>query len=88
MWLLLPSSLNESRKATLEHDIHSGNRLHGLMCLVDSAPHFVNEFDRIQYGEDLKTSIISFTSEVIPHMKEEEEVCLGVWSEGMFGIYV
>ena len=68
-------SLDGCSKATLEHDIHSGNQLHVLMSLVDSAPQFTDELERIQYGENLKNTVISFTSDLIPHMEEEEEVC-------------
>ncbi len=77
----LSHSLDGSAKASLEHDLHSSNHLDCLMVLVDSAPQFVNELERLQYGETLKTSVISFTSEVIPHMEEEEQVCLWVWPE-------
>lgn len=72
---LLPR-LSKCSKTKLIKDIHSDNRLHDLMTLIDSTPLLTNEQDRIRHGEHLKLLINEFTVDFIPHMNEEEEVFL------------
>ena len=41
-----------------------------------------SEEARVDFGERLKTAIASFTVDFLPHMREEEEVCVCVCVRG------
>ena len=53
-------------------------RLSELVRLVSDGLHyeFTSEAERIDYGNRLKSAIANFTVDFIPHMNEEEEVCV------------
>eukprot|EP00731_Ephydatia_muelleri_P001250 Em0001g1250a len=74
---LLPR-LPHSAKTRLQKDIHSDNRLSLLVSLVHDglSREEPSEGDRVAFGKRLKDAIADFTTDFIPHMKEEEEVFL------------
>ena len=58
------------------------SRLSELVRLVSDGLHceFSSEAERIDYGNRLKSAIANFTVDFIPHMNEEEEVCMSVYT--------
>ena len=40
---------------------------------LDSEPD-MSDVDRVEFGGRLKSAVTNFTNDLIPHMKEEEEV--------------
>ena len=55
-------------------------RLSELVRLVSDGldSEFSSKADRLDYGNRLKSAIANFTVDFIPHMNEEEEVCVCV----------
>lgn len=64
--------MEKSVKATLENDLHSSSRLNDILIKFDSGLQSSDNW--FVLGEQLKTAIVEFTMDFIPHMNEEEEV--------------
>ena len=65
------------------------HRLSTLVNLVSEGLQmgWCSEEARVDFGERLKTAIGSFTVDFLPHMREEEEVCVCVCVRGVFCVY-
>ena len=76
--LPLSFSLSLSLPPSLPPSLSPPCRLSELVRLVSDGLdcEFSSEADRLDYGNRLKSAIANFTVDFIPHMNEEEEVCV------------
>uniref|UniRef100_S4RK47 F-box/LRR-repeat protein 5 n=1 Tax=Petromyzon marinus TaxID=7757 RepID=S4RK47_PETMA len=59
----------------LVYKVHSDNKLTEMLTLFEKGlRNAKNEYERVNYGMQLKEQLEEFTRDFIPHMKEEEEV--------------
>ncbi|KAM4809545.1 F-box/LRR-repeat protein 5 [Rhinophrynus dorsalis] len=66
--------LLQQRSHTL-YNVHSDNKLSEMLVLFEKGMKNVkNEYEQLNYARQLKERLEAFTSDFIPHMKEEEEV--------------
>ncbi|KAM9832133.1 LOW QUALITY PROTEIN: F-box/LRR-repeat protein 5 [Neosynchiropus ocellatus] len=57
------------------YNVHSDNKLSEMLSLFEKGLHTVkNEFEQLNYAQQLKERLEAFTQDFLPHMKEEEEV--------------
>uniref|UniRef100_A0A8C6U007 F-box/LRR-repeat protein 5 n=1 Tax=Neogobius melanostomus TaxID=47308 RepID=A0A8C6U007_9GOBI len=57
------------------YNVHSDNKLSEMLSLFEKGLHNVkNEFEQLNYAQQLKERLEAFTQDFLPHMKEEEEV--------------
>uniref|UniRef100_UPI00358EA402 F-box/LRR-repeat protein 5 n=1 Tax=Myxine glutinosa TaxID=7769 RepID=UPI00358EA402 len=60
---------------SLVYKAHSDNKLSEMLNLFENGlRNAKNEYERVNYGNQLKEELEAFTQGFIPHMKEEEEV--------------
>uniref|UniRef100_A0A8C4NEC0 F-box domain-containing protein n=1 Tax=Eptatretus burgeri TaxID=7764 RepID=A0A8C4NEC0_EPTBU len=60
---------------SLVYKAHSDNKLSEMLSLFEKGlRNAKNEYERVNYGNQLKEELEAFTQGFIPHMKEEEEV--------------
>ncbi|KAE8629190.1 hypothetical protein XENTR_v10000390 [Xenopus tropicalis] len=56
-------------------NVHSDNKLSEMLVLFEKGMKNVkNEYEQLNYAQQLKERLEAFTSDFLPHMKEEEEV--------------
>ncbi|XP_077572872.1 F-box/LRR-repeat protein 5 isoform X2 [Stigmatopora nigra] len=66
--------LLEQRCRTV-YNMHSDNKLSDMLLLLEKGLHNVkNEYEQLNYAQQLKEQLEAFTRDFLPHMKEEEEV--------------
>uniref|UniRef100_A0A4W6BSC4 F-box/LRR-repeat protein 5 n=1 Tax=Lates calcarifer TaxID=8187 RepID=A0A4W6BSC4_LATCA len=57
------------------YNVHSDNKLSEMLSLFEKGLHNVkNEYEQLNYAQQLKERLEAFTQDFLPHMKEEEEV--------------
>nr|AAH52101.1 Fbxl5-prov protein [Xenopus laevis] len=66
--------LLQQRSQTV-YNVHSDNKLSEMLVLFEKGMKNVkNEYEQLNYAQQLKERLEAFTSDFLPHMKEEEEV--------------
>ncbi|KAM9328865.1 F-box/LRR-repeat protein 5 isoform 2-T2 [Gastrophryne carolinensis] len=66
--------LLQQRSQTV-YNVHSDNKLSEMLVLFEKGLKNVkDEYEQLNYAQQLKERLEAFTSDFIPHMKEEEEV--------------
>ncbi|XP_071982162.1 F-box/LRR-repeat protein 5 [Engystomops pustulosus] len=66
--------LLQQRSRTV-YNVHSDNKLSEMLVLFEKGLKNVkDEYEQLNYAQQLKERLEAFTSDFIPHMKEEEEV--------------
>ncbi|XP_028300737.1 F-box/LRR-repeat protein 5-like [Gouania willdenowi] len=66
--------LLEQRCCTV-YNVHSDNKLSEMLSLFEKGLQSVkNEYEQLNYAQQLKERLEAFTQDFLPHMKEEEEV--------------
>ncbi|KAM6220690.1 F-box/LRR-repeat protein 5 isoform 7-T7 [Rhynchocyon petersi] len=66
--------LLQQRSQTI-YNVHSDNKLSEMLSLFEKGLKNVkNEYEQLNYAKQLKERLEAFTSDFLPHMKEEEEV--------------
>uniref|UniRef100_A0A8C8RZ14 F-box/LRR-repeat protein 5 n=1 Tax=Pelusios castaneus TaxID=367368 RepID=A0A8C8RZ14_9SAUR len=66
--------LLQQRSRTV-YNVHSDNKLSEMLSLFEKGLKNVkNEYEQLNYAKQLKERLEAFTSDFLPHMKEEEEV--------------
>ncbi|MEE6462445.1 hypothetical protein FKM82_001599 [Ascaphus truei] len=66
--------LLQQRSQTV-YNVHSDNKLSEMLSLFEKGLKNVkNEYEQLNYAKQLKERLEAFTSDFLPHMKEEEEV--------------
>uniref|UniRef100_A0A8C5P6S5 F-box/LRR-repeat protein 5 n=1 Tax=Leptobrachium leishanense TaxID=445787 RepID=A0A8C5P6S5_9ANUR len=66
--------LLQQRSQTV-YNVHSDNKLSEMLVLFEKGLKNVkNEYEQLNYAQQLKERLEAFTSDFLPHMKEEEEV--------------
>ncbi|XP_053560100.1 LOW QUALITY PROTEIN: F-box/LRR-repeat protein 5 [Bombina bombina] len=66
--------LLQQRSQTV-YNVHSDNKLSEMLVLFEKAmKNIKNEYEQLNYAKQLKERLEAFTSDFLPHMKEEEEV--------------
>ncbi|XP_029446572.1 F-box/LRR-repeat protein 5 isoform X1 [Rhinatrema bivittatum] len=66
--------LLQQRSQTV-YNVHSDNKLSEMLSLFEKGLRNVkNEYEQLNYAKQLKERLEAFTSDFLPHMKEEEEV--------------
>ncbi|XP_053314274.1 F-box/LRR-repeat protein 5 [Spea bombifrons] len=66
--------LLQQRSQTV-YNVHSDNKLSEMLMLFEKGLKNVkNEYEQLNYAQQLKERLEAFTSDFLPHMKEEEEV--------------
>lgn len=57
------------------YNVHADNKLSEMLSLFEKGLHNVkNEYEQLNYAQQLKERLEAFTQDFLPHMKEEEEV--------------
>uniref|UniRef100_A0AAV2KSM6 F-box/LRR-repeat protein 5 n=1 Tax=Knipowitschia caucasica TaxID=637954 RepID=A0AAV2KSM6_KNICA len=57
------------------YNVHSDNKLSEMLSLFEKGLQNVkNEYEQLNYAQQLKERLEAFTQDFLPHMKEEEEV--------------
>ncbi|MFT7809422.1 F-box/LRR-repeat protein 5-like [Arapaima gigas] len=57
------------------YNVHSDNKLSEMLSLFEKGLRSVkNEYEQLNYAQQLKERLDAFTQDFLPHMKEEEEV--------------
>ncbi|XP_029110507.1 F-box/LRR-repeat protein 5 isoform X2 [Scleropages formosus] len=66
--------LLQQRSRTV-YNVHSDNKLSEMLSLFEKGLRNVkNEYEQLNYAQQLKERLDAFTQDFLPHMKEEEEV--------------
>ncbi|XP_030642711.1 F-box/LRR-repeat protein 5 [Chanos chanos] len=66
--------LLQQRSRTV-YNVHSDNKLSEMLSLFEKGLRSVkNEYEQLNYAQQLKERLEAFTQDFLPHMKEEEEV--------------
>ncbi|XP_043918516.1 F-box/LRR-repeat protein 5 [Protopterus annectens] len=66
--------LLQERSRTM-YNVHSDNKLSEMLSLLEKGLRSIkNEYEQLKYAQQLKERLEAFTSDFLPHMKEEEEV--------------
>ncbi|CAH2299844.1 F-box LRR-repeat 5 [Pelobates cultripes] len=66
--------LLQQRSQTV-YNVHSDNKLSEMLVLFEKGlKNIKNEYEQLNYAQQLKERLEAFTSDFLPHMKEEEEV--------------
>ncbi|MBN3307486.1 F-box/LRR-repeat protein 5 [Amia ocellicauda] len=66
--------LLQQRSQTV-YNVHSDNKLSEMLSLFEKGLKNVkNEYEQLNYAQQLKEKLEAFTQDFLPHMKEEEEV--------------
>ncbi|PIO25627.1 hypothetical protein AB205_0052680 [Aquarana catesbeiana] len=66
--------LLQQRSRTV-YNVHSDNKLSEMLVLFERGlKNIKDEYEQLNYAQQLKERLEAFTSDFIPHMKEEEEV--------------
>ncbi|XP_068133766.1 F-box/LRR-repeat protein 5 isoform X2 [Hyperolius riggenbachi] len=66
--------LLQQRSRTV-YNVHSDNKLSEMLVLFEKGLRNIkDEYEQLNYAQQLKERLEAFTSDFIPHMKEEEEV--------------
>nr|XP_023679559.1 F-box/LRR-repeat protein 5 isoform X1 [Paramormyrops kingsleyae] len=66
--------LLQERSRTV-YNVHSDNKLSEMLTLFEKGLRGVkNEYEQLNYAQQLKERLDAFTQDFLPHMKEEEEV--------------
>ncbi|MBN3322098.1 FBXL5 protein, partial [Atractosteus spatula] len=66
--------LLQQRSQTV-YNVHSDNKLSEMLSLFEKGLRNVkNEYEQLNYAQQLKERLEAFTQDFLPHMKEEEEV--------------
>ncbi|XP_039607447.1 F-box/LRR-repeat protein 5 [Polypterus senegalus] len=56
-------------------NVHSDNKMSEMLSLLDKGlKNIKNEYEQLNYAQQLKEKLEAFTQDFLPHMKEEEEV--------------
>ncbi|KAG2465989.1 FBXL5 protein, partial [Polypterus senegalus] len=58
-------------------NVHSDNKMSEMLSLLDKGlKNIKNEYEQLNYAQQLKEKLEAFTQDFLPHMKEEEEPML------------